>query len=158
MTTELNFQIFKREDYTDYYRWFEDPDLNKWLGPMKEEGEEWLTHVLKEQSESTGQAGNTYSIWGEHKLVGVIGILYPDKESSSYAITSIAVNPSLRNKGLGKRILKRLLELYSLKNGEYWVAYVDLQNVRARSFFEKNGWKSGKESRDEDNMLLFELI
>jgi len=155
MKIELDFKIFKKEDFPAYLSWFQDPDLNKQLGPMKED-DEWLTYTLNEQNGLTEYDGCTYSIFQNKKLVSVIGIAYPDREAPTYVISSIAVKPFLRSRGIGKKILKKLMKLHPLKKGQYWVAYVDEKNLKAKLFFEKNGWKCVTKSPENNGMFLYE--
>ena len=122
---KLDFQIFKKEDYPEYYSWFHDSDLNKQLGPLKKENEEWLQYVLDEQAGLTEYRGRTYSVFLKKKLVSVIGIIFPDEENLAYVITSIAVKPQLRNKGIGRKVLKDIIQLHPLKGKQYWIAHVD---------------------------------
>ena len=152
MYTDLDFQLFKREDYQAYYSWFQDPDLNRQLGPMEKENDEWLEYIFKEGADE----GCTYSVFSGKKLVSVVGITYPDEENQAYCITSIAVKPSLRNGGLGKSILRGIMYLHSLKKGQYWKAYVDIENPRAKQFFENNGWECTSLPPANNNMFLLE--
>lgn len=157
MSLTLDLQVFKKEDYPEYYRWFQDADLNSQLGPMKEKGEEWLTHVLAERAGLTKQAGCTYSLFSQTEMVAVVGILYPGEENRVYCITSIAVKPLLRGNGIGKKALKELMERHPHKEGQHWIAYVDMGNPKAKLFFERNGWKSTSELPDNSDMFLMEF-
>jgi RimJ/RimL family protein N-acetyltransferase len=155
MDSELQFKIFIKEDFLEYLSWFQDPDLNDQLGPMKEE-DEWLTYVLNEQKGLTENDGCTFSIFQNQKLVSVVGIAFPNKKEQKYCITNIAVNPQLTNRGIGKRILKKVVKLYPLKKGQYWIAYVDKNNIKAKLFFEHNGWTCDIKSLVNDDIYLFE--
>ena len=147
---DLDFQIFKKEDYAEYYSWFKDADLNEQLGPMKANDDEWLIHVLNEKN------GCTHSIFQNKQLVSVIGIAFPDNDNPAYGITSIAVKPSLRSRGIGKKILKDVMRLYPLRKGQYWIVHVDSNNQKAKRFFEKNGWICVQTPPENDNMFLLE--
>ena len=153
---ELDFHLFKQEDYPAYYSWFQDPDLHKQLGPMQEEEDEWLTYVLNEQAGLTEFGGSTYSVFSNQELVAVMGIANPSAENPTYGITSIAVNPLLRSRGIGSRILKRIMEIIPLENGQYWIARVAEHNPKAKSFFEKNGWRCVSIPAENNDMFLFE--
>lgn len=149
MKIELACKKFKKEDYPEYFSWFQDPDLNKRLGPMEEE-DEWLDYALNEED------GGTYSLFLNEKLVAVIGIAYPDKEDAIYVITSIAVKPSLRSKGIGQQVLKKIIKLHPLTQGQSWIAYVDEKNPNAKLFFENNGWRCKSTPPENNNMFAFE--
>lgn len=155
MDTELDFKIFKKEDFPEYLSWYQDPELNRRLGPM-EEDDEWLQHTLEEQNDPNNHGGCTYSIFQNEKLVSVLGIVYPDQEGPNYGITNIAVKPQLRSKGIGNLVLKKLIQLHPLKEGQVWKAYVDESNPKAKLFFESNGWRCDSESPEHNNMFMLE--
>ena len=87
--------------------------------------------------------------------MGVIGITYPTDKEAYYVITNMAVKPSLKNKGLGSKIIKELINRTALKPKEYWVSFVDKENKNGRHFLEKNGWT--KKSAIEDGMIRYEF-
>jgi len=155
MNTDLDFKIFKIEDFPEYLSWYQDPELNKHLGPM-EEDDEWLTYLLNQQKGLTEFDGCTYSVFQNKKLVCVIGVEYPDDENPTCGISSFAVNPIFKRKGIGKKSLQKLLKLHPLKKGEYWIASVGEKNPKAKLFFENNGWKCVAEPPENNNMYLFE--
>lgn len=155
MSNELEFRKIQKEDFPEYLGWFKDADLNKQLGPL-EEDDEWFTYVLNEQKGLTDLAGCTYSVFQNKKLVSVIGIAYPDKEEPTYTITSIAVKPFLRSRGIGKMILEKVMELHPPKEGEYWRAFVSQKNPKAVVFFENNGWRCVSKSPENNDMYSFE--
>ena len=152
---KLDFKLFQKEDFSEYLSWFQDSDLNKQLGPM-EEDDEWFTYTLNEQKGLTEFEGCTYSVFQNKNLVSVLGIEYPDKESPTYGISSFAVKPSLRSRGIGKMVLKSLMKLHPLKKGQYWIANVNEKNPKAKLFFENNGWISTTKPPDNNGMYLFE--
>lgn len=149
MHLDLIINKFKTEDFPTYLAWFKDPELNKRLGPMKED-DEWLEYILQEID------GATYSVFRDKLLVAVIGIVLPSKEYPHFTITNIAVNPAWRNQGLGTAALKKVMDVHTLKKGEYWLAYVDEKNPRAKSFFERNGWTFPRKTPEKTGMFLCE--
>lgn len=149
MNAALDFNIFKKEDFPEYLTWFQDPDLHKRLGPM-EDDDEWLTEILQDDD------GCTYSVFMNEKLVAVIGLVFPNKEFPIYCISSIAVKPMLRSKGIGKKVLQGIIELHPLEKGQYWKAFVDEKNPKATSFFERNGWKFVGRLPENNEMLVGE--
>ncbi len=155
MNIELETKIIQKADFPEYLSWFKDSDINKQLGPLKKD-DEWFTYVLNEQKGLTEYAGCTYSVFQNKKLVSVFGIAFPDKEEPTYTITSIAVKPFLRSKGIGKRILKKVMELHPLKKGEYWQAFVSVTNPKAELFFENNGWRCVSKSPEKNDMYIYE--
>ncbi|MBI2524268.1 GNAT family N-acetyltransferase [Candidatus Peregrinibacteria bacterium] len=147
MEMKLRFSKFTAEDFPEYKTWYEDPALNKSLGPMDDK---WLDHVMHETR------GQQYSVFLEKELVAVMGILLPDAEHPAYYITDFALKPSLRNQGIGSEVLEELRKLYTLKPGETWRTFIDERNPRARAFFERNGWVCVSDTPDEHGMLLLE--
>jgi len=152
--TTLIFKLFKKEHFPEYLSWFQDAELNKHLGPLKE-NDEWLNYVIREQEGLTENKGCTYSVFQNTDLVSVIGIAFPDKEHPTYCITNIAVKPSLRATGIGSRILQNVRNLHLLKKGEYWSAHVDEKNPKAKLFFENNGWDCVTQPPQNNGMYLF---
>lgn len=150
MLNTINIKKFKKEDFLEYLLWFDDAELNQRLGPM-EDGDEWLTSVLNDIK------GCTYSLFLDKELVSVIGIAFPDYENPTYCITNIAIKPSQRGQGIGKEVLRKTMALQHLEAGQYWIAYVEEDNAKAKRFFERNGWKVSPNIQDESDMVLYVL-
>jgi ribosomal protein S18 acetylase RimI-like enzyme len=112
----------------------------------------WLEHVLSNNPE-----GCEYSVFIEQKMVAEVGILLPNSDNPSFFITNLAVNPKLRNQGIGSTVLKELVQLHPLKVGQSWKAFVDADNLMAIAFLEKNGWQRLSNIADESNMYDFEF-
>ncbi len=138
----LGFSNFGKEHFEDYKSWFEDAHLNQALGGIDEE---WLSHVLYDKE------GVELAVMQDDSLVAVVGVVLPKTNHNFYTITNMAVKPGMTRRGLGSLILARLLNLYVLKPGEYWGAYVEYSNIKAQRFFEKNNWKR----IDEDDMIRY---
>ena len=145
---KLKFQKFKAKDFKEYKSWFQDADLNRELGPMDQE---WIDYTLKEKD------GQTYGVFSKGKLVAVAEVKFPNPEHTYYVITSIAVKPSLRKKGIGSQVLQELVKLHSLKKNQYWKAFVNTKNKTAKLFLEKNAWICESEIPDEHGIITFEL-
>ena len=110
----------------------------------------WLDHVMQERG------GHQYSVFLGKDLIAVIGILLPNAEHPACYITDFAIKPDRRNQGIGSQILMELLKLHTLKPGEMWRAFIDERNPRAKTFFEKNGWKCVSEIPDKHGMLMMD--
>jgi len=147
----LKIAAFKREDFEEYQSWFADPELNKYLGPMEIE-DSWLEHVL-----SNNPDGYEYSVFINQKMVAEVGILLPNSDNPSFFITNLAVNPKLRNQGIGSAVLKELMQMHPLEKDQSWKAFVDAENLKAIAFLEKNGWERLSNDPDESNMHDFEF-
>lgn len=141
----LTFEKFNPQHFPEYRSWFEDPDLNRNLGPAVDQ--EWLDSVMNESD------GCQYSVFDGEALIAVVGIKFPDDEHPTYGITDIAVKPRLRGRGIGSQVLGHLMALHPPKPGESWVAFVDERNPRARAFLEKQGWICDSDQPDEHGMF-----
>ena len=143
----LSFAKFKATDFPEYRSWYDDPELNKHLGPPVDQ--EWLDYVIAETD------GCQYSVFDDGELVAVVGIKFPDAVHPAYTVTDIAVKPQLRERGIGSQVIADLIELHKLKPGQLWAAFVSVNNPRARSFLEKRGWVCKCETPNEYGMLEF---
>jgi ribosomal protein S18 acetylase RimI-like enzyme len=143
---EFYFSPFAREHYPEYKSWFKDPLLAKALGSIDED---WLAHILNDTT------GAELAVTSQQQLIAVIGLSYPQPDHPYYVITNLAIRPDLRRAGLGTQVLESLRQHYPLENEVYWVCYIDMANVAAQHFIEKNNWH--KVGPIEDNMIRYEL-
>ena len=141
----LKFIEFTAADFPEYRSWYEDPELNKHLGPPIDQ--EWLDYVM------AWSDGCEYSVFDVGELVAVVGIWFPTAEHPTYTISDLAVKPQLRGRGIGSQVLADLMTLHKLSSGQSWAAYVHVSNPRAKSFLEKHGWLCKCEVPDEHGML-----
>lgn len=140
---KYTFRKFNKQDFKEYKNWFQDVLLKTALGSV--DGE-WLKYIL------TDTEGTELAVSMKEELICVIGINYPTEAEGSWVITNIAVKPSMRNKGIGSEILAELIKSTRLEEEEFWLAYVDKENIAAQGFFKKNNWIRGI---DED-MIKYE--
>ncbi|WP_020568368.1 GNAT family N-acetyltransferase [Neolewinella persica] len=133
----MEFRKFTAADYPDYSSWFNDPQLQRALGPIDEE---WLNHILNDDEE-----GMELAVFLDSKLVAVVGITLPHDQYDYRVITGIGVKPALRNQGLGSKVLLQLLEEVQLEAGCFWVSYVEKFNFCGQAFFEKHEWMKFEE-------------
>ena len=75
----------------------------------------------------------------EDKLVGFIGMWAIINEGE---ITNIAVLPEYQNKGVGAKLLKKLIKLSLDKKLEYLYLEVRFSNLNAQSLYRKFGFKT----------------
>ena len=127
----LTFKIFKKAYFDQYQRWFKDDQIKNALYDIDEE---WLEYILNDNS------GVEYAIFSELEMVAEVGIVFPTFENPFYVINNIAINPTKFRKGIGSKVINELFELHPLKENEYWVAFVEEDNIVAYNFFKKNGW------------------
>jgi len=143
----MNIRRFQIADFAEYKIWYDDNELNLHLGPVPDK--EWLNHIL------TDKEGAQYAFLEKEALVGVMGIIFPDKRHPHYYITDVAVQPKLRRKGLGAKMLELLYGLHPLNIGESYKVFVDIKNKKAQLFFKNQGWLMLTEISDKDDMLSF---
>lgn len=144
-TQKLKFKRFAKEYYAEYKGWFQDERIKKALYDIDDE---WLDFVLSDDT------GIEYAVFLGSEMIAVVGIDLPTQDHKVYAIKNIAINPLKFRKGLGTLVLKGLLELHPLGKNAGWVAYVEVDNKLAISFFIKNGWQR---KHVENGMIRFQL-
>lgn len=128
---------FTRDDWHWVQQWFEDETLNNELGPLDEE---WLEYVLAEE---TGV--QLVYCEADGSPAALIGCAW-DSTGTEHGITDLAVNPSRRTRGVGRRAVDATLAWTGHPASERWVAFVDPENAPAFSFFSALGWQH--EGRD----------
>ena len=145
----MTVQKFKIAHFSTYQLWFQDELIQAHLGTQPDK--EWLDYILKDKE------GAQYTFLEGQKIVGVMGIIFPDKDHPYYFITDIVVNPKRRRQGIGAEMLYLLQDLHPLTLGQPYKAFVDIKNKNAQLFFKKLGWHLERELPDKDGMLSFIL-
>lgn len=149
---ELKFREFRRTDFSEYLSWFQDSELNKYLGPMHD-NDEWLQEVLSEQPGSID-----YSVLVGDTLVAVVGLYLPKADYPHFVLSNLAVKPLLRGQTIGKKVIEELIKRHSLLSGQSWLAFVDKENGSAWRLFTKCGWERVANVVTPNEMYLFEYI
>ncbi|SIQ18372.1 GNAT family N-acetyltransferase [Aquipseudomonas alcaligenes] len=144
----MHCRPFLRDDFAEYRSWYNDPQLNKQLGPMDEE---WLEYVLNDSD------GEQLCFFEKSRMVAVVG-LAEDPHVGAWVISDIAVNPALRGQGIGRRALELLLKHPRYQYQRVWQAYVMEDNSAARIFFARLGWLCVAEPGAEDPMYCYRRI
>ncbi len=120
-----------RNDWSWVQAWFEDPVLDRELGPLDEE---WLEHVLTDdggvQLVVEAPSGEPFA------LVGCVW----DADGLEHGITDIAVDPMRRGQGLGRDAVDAVLRWHGHPATARWIAFVDPENTPAFGFFTALGW------------------
>lgn len=142
----LTVRSFVATDFEDYRRWYEDTELNEQLGPMDDA---WLDYVL-----SDSEGAECVCLDGE-RMVAVVGLAI-DPEQGAWVITDIAVDPTLRRQGLGRRAVEAVMAQPQFSSPSTWLAYVMSDNPAAHRFFSSLGWAETCDPSD-DEMTLFRL-
>ena len=130
---------FKASDFLDYQSWFEDPLLDARLGPMDTE---WLDCVLSEED------GAQYVYRESNEMLAVIGLKWATESHPMHVITDIAVRPSRKGEGIGRKALTAIINANRQQPIKQWAAYVESNNVEAHHFFTALGWERGEEKEE----------
>lgn len=126
----LTVRRLTREDWPWIRSWFEDPVLDRELGPLDEE---WLEHVLADIE------GVQLVVMDEGEPVALVGCVW-DLDGVEHGITDIAVDPSKRGVGLGSDAVDAMLAWPGHPESARWLAFVDPENSEAFRFFQALGW------------------
>lgn len=127
----LHVRRVVRADWEWIVGWFEDAELNRRLGPLDRE---WLEHVL-----SSGDGVQLVITAADGAAVGLAGCAW-DPAGIAHAITDLAVCPTRRRSGLGRRVLASVLTWDGHAPTQQWIAFVDPDNRPAFEFFVSTGW------------------
>lgn len=144
----LYLRPFQRSDFPVYRRWFEDPWLNRALGPIDEE---WLETVLNETD------GAQYAVLKDKELVAVTGLKWGDPEHPYQVVTDLAVAPHRRRCGIGRQTLTALFLQAGPFNYDRWIAYVSPDNLGARQFLTRLGWSVSPRLKMENEWSIYEI-
>lgn len=153
-TLDLKIEAFRETYLSEYTSWFQDDETRRWLGAAPDG--EWLAYVL------TDPLGSEFAATQRDDLVAVIGVVFPTQVDDYFAITNIAVNPRLRRKGMGRRILRAIVKQVATDSATSskplkWKAFVESDNRPARQLFASSGWKLESVQPDEQNLLTYQL-
>lgn len=127
----IKFRVIRAADRPWIETWFQDTWLNTVLGPI-DDG--WFAHVLhaKDGVQLVAEAGDV--------TAGLIGVIWANPGNHYHAITDLAVNPALRRRGLGQRILTETLKWPGHPAATKWVAYVSPDNPAPARLLLAMGW------------------
>lgn len=127
----MQLRVIARDDWPWIQRWFEDERLNAELGPLDED---WLEHVLHAEDgvQLVGLEGAA--------PVALIGCAWAPKADRLHAITDIAVSPTLRETGVGRRALAAAVAWEGHPPAQGWMAFVVRENAAAFAFFTALAW------------------
>lgn len=127
----LDVRRIARADWEWISAWFDDAELDRWLGPMDQE---WLEHVLSDR-----EGVQLVVESGEGVPVALMGCAW-DPSGTRHGVTDIAVNPRLRRSGIGRQSLAAAITWDAHPPTDGWMAFVDPDNDAAFHFFSTAGW------------------
>ena len=94
---------------------------------------------IKEYSKKLKSNAICFEIWNLKLLLGLLGV-YRINRKEAY-ITNLSVLADYQNQGLGHELLNRTSDYLRLKGTEKLILEVYNNNIRAKAFYEKNGFK-----------------
>lgn len=111
-------------------------------------------------SEIENDLGNYFTAVDKNtdKIVGYGGFWLIFDEAH---ITTIAVNPNFRNKGIGEQLLQKMIEAGYAKNAKWFTLEVRAGNISAQNLYYKYGFKSlglrkkYYQDNDEDALIMW---
>lgn len=143
----LTLRPFQAQDFPAYRAWYADDRLNRHLGPMDDD---WLDHVLSDVR------GEQWALLSGGELRAVIGLVpedRPEAPAGSWLVTDLAVAPSLRRQGWGRRAWQSLTALPRMQ-ARRWHAIVAQDNPQALAFFQAMGFRITRQPQAEDPFWL----
>src|SRR5581483_11773387 len=142
---DLTFTPFDMTAYQTYRSWFIDPELRR---RISEPDDVWFAAI------STMPAT---SAWLVYEGETAIGQLQMDTEQHSASIAYV-VNPEMRGKGYGKRLLRFFLARPETQRIPLIEAFVELDNSASIHVLRSVGFIQQGEEPDEDGCLRFVYI
>lgn len=98
-------------------------------------GEENLKQLQQTMNEYESNDSWQLFLWKEEDITGIVGVRILDEKTAE--LQHVSVNPSHRNQGLGKTMVKALIDLF---DGRYTL----VPNKRTKDFFERCGFGDGQ--------------
>ncbi len=141
--SELSFHLLDQAGLTLFAAWFTDPELSRRVSTPTEQ---WFHYV-------TADAGNfAWLVYVDQQPVGFIQLdTYPDQTGS----IGLAVNPSLRSRGYGKRILSAFLLHESAQRLGKIEACIEADNAASLRCFQASGFTALNLEPNGDGLVTY---
>ena len=119
-------------------------DLNiEWLKHFFEV-EEYDQMVLSDSKKYIiNKGGKIFFAKIEDKIIGTVALM-PTKNNLTYELIKMAVKPDYRNKGVGKKLLKKCIEYAYSKNYKSIILYSNKKLVNAIHLYKSYGFNEIK--------------
>lgn len=140
----LSFSLANEIDLQELQRWHEDPELSKWYGGPERIRETW--QLTRKDPRRT--------LWIARNASGSVGYVdFEEHPEERLAWIGIAMAPSLRGQGLGKRIVQEFLRLpMARRYPEIW-AGIEHDNSASKRCFEGAGFTTTMTEPDAEGIL-----
>lgn len=143
-SANLIFRPLDQSDITELEEWHQDTELRKRYGES-----DWPNMLLKLIEKDPNR-----KCWIVRE--GDARVAYVDLEvEDRVGHIGLVVNPSLRNRGFGKRVLTAALSLLELRNVKEVHAGIEQDNVASLQCFKAVGFKQINEKPDHEGCLNF---
>jgi RimJ/RimL family protein N-acetyltransferase len=137
--------------------WFEDEQTRRWLG-----GPGWPALVLRlaadPPAEYRGRRMTGRFVWlayADHTPVGLVEtVRYADATAS----VVLVVDPALRGRGFGRKIIKALLAAPELDATEVVRACIEPENVASVRCFSAVGFSAEADAPDAEGVVYFRHV
>ncbi|WP_158289282.1 GNAT family N-acetyltransferase [Paenibacillus flagellatus] len=142
----MEFVRLEQEGLALLKQWFQDPEALRRLSGMLPL-ERWLPFVLQNPD---------YYAWIVYESGQPVGQIDAETEADGTAYVSLLVNPGLRGRGYGSRMLAALLQRPELTAVRRWEAGIEPDNIASIRCFRKAGFV--EQEVDEDGFMRLVFI
>lgn len=136
---EIEISTFQEKNIPELKTWFNDTEVKKRLGGLLPL-EKWFANVKNNAQ---------YFILLAHSNTQVVGLAIVDIEDSKGNI-AIVTQPDLRNKGVGKQVIKKVMNLPEMHQVKKWYAGIEADNSASLRCFQSVGYILENSEPDED--------
>ena len=139
MRFEIEISTFQEKNIPELKTWFNDTEVKKRLEGLLPL-EKWFANVKNNAQ---------YFILLAHSNTQVVGLAIVDIEDSKGNI-AIVTQPDLRNKGVGKQVIKKVMNLPEMHQVKKWYAGIEADHSASLKCFQSVGYILENSEPDED--------
>ncbi|BFH67614.1 MAG: GNAT family N-acetyltransferase [Paenibacillus dendritiformis] len=127
--------------------WFEDAEVQERMDGMLPL-EDWFDYA---------SANDMYYMWLAYQEEQPVGLIFIELDGEAGYI-GLITDPSLRNQGYGKAMVRELMNHPELQSVHTWVACIEADNKPCLACFKSLGYVTDEEEPDEDGFynLVYE--
>lgn len=143
MMPDLCFHTLDRAGLTILAAWFEKAELARRVSPPTEQ---WFQYVT---------AGQGNFAWLVSENAQPIGLVQLDTYADGTSSISLVVNPAIRSRGYGKRILRAFLLQEAARRLDKIEAFIEADNSASLRCFSACGFAAVSPEPDADGLLTY---
>lgn len=114
---------------------------------------------LFEYAQKLATKSDRFEIWQEDRLVGLAAAYIRNSKSDNYGfISNLSVCKDLQGRGLGRVLIQKCIALATDHKLHFLKLEVSLQDKKARTFYEKNGFFLCKEKTHEYSLEMYRRL